>query len=80
MNCKRVREIIFLYADNELGDDLLVSVQEHVVLCPQCAREVDYTRRMLTVVRKRCTRTRAPEGLRKKILTSLRHPEVEWET
>lgn len=79
MNCKRVREIIFLYADNELGDDLLVSVQEHVVLCPQCAREVDYTRRMLTVVRKRCTRTRAPEALRKKILTSLRHPEVEWE-
>ena len=79
MNCSRVKEVIFLYADNELGGELLVSVQEHVVVCPQCARQLDYTRRLLTVVRKRCTRTRAPESLRKRILTSLRHPEVEWE-
>ena len=79
MNCSRVREVIFLYADNELGEELLVSVQEHVVLCPQCARRIEYTRRLLTVVRKSCTRTRAPERLRKRILTSLRHPEAEWE-
>ena len=79
MNCSRVREIIFLYADNELGEELLVSVQEHVVVCPQCARRIDYTRRLLTVVRKGCRGSRAPESLRERILTSLRHPEVEWE-
>lgn len=79
MNCSKVKEIIFLYTDNELGEELLVSVQEHVVLCPQCARRIAYTRRLLKVVRKGCTRTTAPERLRKRILTSLRHPEVEWE-
>lgn len=79
MNCKRAREIIFLYADNELGEELLVALQEHVVVCPQCERRIAYTRRLLTVVRQGCRRTRAPESLRKRILTSLRHPKVEWE-
>jgi mycothiol system anti-sigma-R factor len=79
MNCSRAREIIFLYTDNELGEELLVSLQEHLVLCPQCAQRIDYTRRLLTVVRKGCTRTRAPESLRRRILSSLRQPEVEWE-
>jgi mycothiol system anti-sigma-R factor len=62
-----------------LGEELLVSLQEHLVLCPQCAQRIDYTRRLLTVVRKGCTRTRAPESLRRRILSSLRQPEVEWE-
>ncbi len=79
MNCSRAREIIFLYTDNELGEELLVSLQEHLVLCPQCAQRIDYTRRLLTVVRKGCARTRAPESLRRRILSSLRQPEVEWE-
>ena len=79
MNCSKVREIVFLYTDNELGEELLVSVQEHVVLCPQCARRIEYTQRLLKVVRKGCTRTTAPQRLRKRLLTTLRHPEVEWE-
>jgi mycothiol system anti-sigma-R factor len=79
MNCSRAKEIIFLYTDNELKEELLVALQEHEVICPQCARRIAYTRKLLTVVRQGCTRTRAPESLRKKILTSLRQPGVEWE-
>jgi mycothiol system anti-sigma-R factor len=73
MNCTRVKEIIFLYTDNEMEEELLVSFREHLVLCPGCARQIKYTQRMLTVLRKGCSRTPAPESLRRRILTSLPH-------
>lgn len=73
MNCTRVKEVIFLYTDNEMEEELLVSFREHLVLCPHCARKIEYTERMLKVLRKGCTRTPAPESLRRRILTSLPH-------
>lgn len=73
MNCTRVKEVIFLYTDNEMEEELLLSFREHLVLCPQCARRIEYTQRMLTVLRKGCARTPAPDRLRRRILTSLPH-------
>ena len=73
MNCTRVKEVIFLYTDNEMEEELLISFREHLVLCPKCARQIAYTQRVLKVLRKGCSRTPAPEGLRRKILTSLPH-------
>ena len=73
MNCTRVKEVIFLYTDNEMEEDLLISFREHLVLCPHCARRIEYTQRMLTVLRKACSKTPAPESLRIRILTSLPH-------
>jgi mycothiol system anti-sigma-R factor len=73
MDCKRVREVIFLYADNELEEEVCVAIREHLVLCPHCARRIEYTTKILTIVRKRCTRASAPESLRQRILTGLPH-------
>ena len=73
MDCKRVKEAVFLFADNELEEEVCVEIREHLVLCPRCARRIEYTRKVLTIVRKRCTRASAPESLRQKILTSLPH-------
>jgi len=77
MNCTRVKEVIFLYTDNEMEEDLLISFREHLVLCPHCARQIEYTQRMLTVLRKGCSRTPAPESLRRRILTGLPHRREE---
>ena len=73
MDCIRVREAIFLYTDNELEEELFVAFREHLVDCPHCARKIDYTIKVLALVRKSCAGASAPESLRQKILTSLPH-------
>jgi mycothiol system anti-sigma-R factor len=71
MNCHRVRQVVFLYADNELDQTVLVSFRQHLDDCPACAREAEYTVRWLTLVRTRCCRSRAPESLRDRIQRAL---------
>lgn len=73
MNCRKVRKTVYLYVDNEMDGELLVSFRRHLEVCPGCAREIEYTVHLLTVVRKRCTRAAAPEHLRRRILTSFPH-------
>ena len=74
MDCKRVTEVMFLFFDNEMDEDLMAPFRDHVDGCSPCARQVDYTRRLLILVRERCVRCSAPEHLRQRILTNLRHP------
>jgi mycothiol system anti-sigma-R factor len=73
MNCNGAKKVIFLYIDNEMGEELHLSFKEHVSLCPRCAQRIEYTRWWLAVVRSSCGRVRAPERLRRRILTSLPH-------
>ena len=73
MDCRKVREVVFLYTDNELEESIVISFREHLELCPKCARRIAVTQHLMTLFRKRCARTVAPEGLRRRILTSLPH-------
>ncbi|MCP4205038.1 MAG: mycothiol system anti-sigma-R factor [bacterium] len=73
MDCRKVREVVFVYADNEMEGELLVSFRKHVAVCPECARRTIYAERLITVVRKRCVKAVAPEQLRQRILSGLRH-------
>lgn len=73
MKCSSVQEVIFLYTDNELEEEICVSLRRHVELCPACAREVAYRQRLLQLLRQRCKRATAPTHLRRRILTSLPH-------
>lgn len=73
MDCRKVREVVFVYADKEMEGELLVSFEQHVSICPECARETVFAERLVTVVRKRCARALAPEQLRQRILTGLRN-------
>lgn len=73
MNCKRVNEILYLFFDNELEDDLLAPFRHHTDGCPECARRLDYTRKLLFLVRQSCRRRPAPERLRMRILASMPH-------
>lgn len=77
MDCRKVREeLVFLYIDNEMGQELLVAFQRHVSRCPHCAQEAQYTRRLLTILRERAGRRRAPRRLRAQILARLPHRRV----
>lgn len=73
MNCKRAAEVIFLFVDNEMGEDLLDPFRRHLDDCPCCKQKTYYTRKVLLVVRERCIRHHAPPRLRQRILTSLPH-------
>ena len=74
MNCKQIKEeLIFLFADNEMGQELQIFYRRHVSDCPHCAREAQRARLLLTLLRERARRQRAPRGLRTKILASLPH-------
>lgn len=73
MNCKRVNEVLYLFFDNELEDELLYPFQSHTNRCPECARRLDYTRKLLFLVRECCRRQAAPERLRLRILASMPH-------
>ena len=73
MDCRQVREVVFLYTDNEMGEDLLVSFRSHLDRCPGCAARMLRAARVVRLVRQRTVRARAPERLRIKILTSFPH-------
>jgi mycothiol system anti-sigma-R factor len=72
MDCKRVGEVIFLFFDNELEPELLSPFRDHVNRCGDCARQVDYTRKLLLLVRE-SVRCNAPGRLRMRILTDMPH-------
>jgi len=63
MDCKRVVEVIFLFFDNEMDEELLTPFRDHVSHCGDCAKRIDYTRKLLMVVRQRCLRCTAPDRI-----------------
>jgi mycothiol system anti-sigma-R factor len=73
MDCKEVGSVLFLFFDNEMEEALLTPFRDHVARCGDCARRMDYTRKLLLVVREKCLRCTAPDGLRVRILTSMPH-------
>jgi hypothetical protein len=75
MDCQRARASMFPECDNELAPDLAVPFHEHLTLCPQCATELDYLRKLLAVVRARCCRYVAPTELKVRIIALLREAE-----
>ena len=77
MDCKKVKEeLVFLYADNEMGREVRVAFKRHVSLCPRCARKAEFTRRLLDLIRERARRREAPRRLRAKILAGLPHRRI----
>lgn len=76
MNCKRVYQECFLLIDNEGDSDVEAALMQHLAGCPECQRRFEYTRKVVFVVRERCHRQLAPEGLRIRIQASIRRIET----
>jgi mycothiol system anti-sigma-R factor len=71
MECREVKKVVFLYTDNEMEEELLISFRRHVAMCPGCAERIHHAKIFLRVLRQRSPRVAAPERLRVRILTSL---------
>lgn len=73
MDCHRVRETMYLVSSHEGEDEVVVTLREHLVHCPECATYYDYVVRLLTLVREQCCRVEAPRRLKIRIQQDLRH-------
>jgi anti-sigma factor (TIGR02949 family) len=73
MDCKEVGSVLFLFFDGEMEDDMMTPFRDHVGRCGHCGKQVDYTRKLLLIVRERTIRCTAPDSLRLRILTHLPH-------
>ena len=73
MDCKEVSLVLFLFFDNEMEEETLTPFKDHVGRCGDCAKQVDYTRKLLLIVRERTVRCSAPDRLRHRILISFPH-------
>jgi mycothiol system anti-sigma-R factor len=73
MDCKEVIAVLFLFFDNEMEDEMLTPFRDHVGHCGDCAKRVDYTHKLLLIVREKTVRCCAPERLRLRILTNMPH-------
>lgn len=71
VDCRQIKELLFLYYDNELDSTTMVSFYRHAERCPECWRQVGYTTRLLTTVTLKTRRSVAPTELRERILTLL---------
>lgn len=74
MDCKKIKEeLVFLFIDNEMGQDLVISYKSHVSRCPECARHERIAACFVSLLRKRNLRCEVPSKLRGKILSGLPH-------
>lgn len=73
MHCREVREVVFLYTDNEMGEELSISFHRHIELCPRCAARKRRAEALVRLVRQRCLRATAPERLRVRLLNASPH-------
>lgn len=73
MNCRRVKEeFVMIFGQQDEGRSLLIAMQRHVQACPHCHERAENTRRIVTILRQRCLPSRAPKGLRSRIVDGLR--------
>ncbi len=74
MDCKKIKEeLVFLFIDKEMGQDLVISYKSHVSRCPDCARQERTDAFFVSLLRKRNLRCKVPSKLRGKILSGLPH-------
>jgi mycothiol system anti-sigma-R factor len=73
MDCKEVKETLFLFVDNEMDEERRTPFRDHIARCSGCSKKMNYTLKLILLVRQRCVRCTAPEGLRQRILTSMPH-------
>ena len=76
MDCRQVKEAMFLFFDGEMDDTLRAPFRDHVDGCGDCAQHLDYTGKLLLLVRERCVRRAAPARLRERILVSFPHRQA----
>ncbi len=70
LNCKKTIELLYPYLDRELSAQELEEIQEHLDMCPPCARHFALESGMLRIVSKACKSVQAPAALRARVMST----------
>lgn len=74
--CAEFLDQIVYLIDNELDEVDSTQVQRHLKMCAPCLERYDLQRTVKMVVARSCCEV-APEGLRSRVLTSIRAVQVQ---
>ena len=75
-DCSEVIHQILVFIDNELDQASCGEIQHHLDECGPCLAKYDLERTVKTLVSRSCTEV-APEGLRSRVLLSIRQVQVQ---
>jgi mycothiol system anti-sigma-R factor len=67
MACNRTRRVVFLWIDREREALPREPLQRHLDACPVCRDRANEVESVLLLIRTRCTRRAAPDGLAERI-------------
>ena len=74
--CTQVLDRIYAYLDGELDDVDCAKVRQHLDECGPCLARYDLERTVKTLVARSCSEV-APDGLRQRVMLSIRQVQVE---
>ena len=75
-DCTEVLERVFFFIDNELPTADSTVIQHHLDECGPCLARYDLERTVKTLVARSCSEV-APDGLRQRVMMSIRQVQVE---
>ena len=74
-DCSAVIDRVFFFLDNELDQADCGQIQKHLEDCGPCLAKYDLERTVKTLVARSCSE-KAPEGLRDRVLLSIRQVQI----
>ena len=75
-DCSDVLNRVSFFLDNELDQADCAQIQQHLDECGPCLARYDLERTVKTLVARSCTEV-APEGLRQRVMFSIRQVQVQ---
>ena len=76
MDCSAALSRVFFFIDNELDQADCAEIQHHLDECGPCLARYDLERTVKTLVARSCSE-KAPDGLRQRVMLSIRQVQVE---
>ena len=77
-DCSEILDRVFFFLDNELEQADCAQIQQHLDECGPCLAKYDLERTVKTLVARSCHEV-APDGLRQRVMLSIRQVQVRIE-
>ncbi|HWU31303.1 MAG TPA: mycothiol system anti-sigma-R factor [Marmoricola sp.] len=75
VDCSEALGRMFVFIDNELDSAGCAQIQQHLDECGPCLAKYDLERTVKAVVARSCTEV-APQGLRERVMVSIREVQI----
>ena len=75
-DCEKALENLYLFIDQEIDTASETEIRSHIDECSSCLTEFDLERLVKSLVSRSCSEV-APDGLRQKVLVSIRTVQVQ---